>query len=224
VIIASTLIGSISLLLFSFFLFGVSFTIAEFGNGTAEILAWDALLCLVFFVQHSTMIRKTFRYRLTAFVPQHYHGALYTIASGVCLIVLVLLWQNSRQTLVSLQGETRWLANGVFLASLIGMIWSMRALRSFDMFGIQPIMAHRGASHVRITPLTIRGPYRWVRHPAYFFILVMIWFRPDVTWDRLLFNALFTGWITLGTLLEERDLVADFREVYVDYHRSGPCR
>lgn len=221
-LMVTTMIGSFSLLLFGFFLFGHSFTIIEFGYSRIGFHVWDALLCLLFFVQHSTMIRKGFRNRLTAVVPHHYQGALFTAASSAALIILVLFWQSSNQTLISLRGESRWVAHGIFFASLIGMVWGMRALRSFDMFGVQPILSHIRASHVVTTPLTIRGPYRWVRHPLYFFILVMIWSCPDVTIDRLLFNILFTAWIVLGTLLEERDLVAEFGETYLNYQSKVP--
>jgi protein-S-isoprenylcysteine O-methyltransferase Ste14 len=61
-----------------------------------------------------------------------------------------------------------------------------------------------------------------VRHPLYFSILLMIWCRPDLSVDRLLFNALFTAWIVVGTLLEERDLVTEFGEDYLDYQRNVP--
>lgn len=222
VLVVTSMVGSFSLLLFGLFLFGDSFTAVELGYSRIGVLAWDSLLCLMFFVQHSTMIRKAFRHQLTVIVPRHFHGALYTNASGAVLILLVLFWQNSEQVLISLQGISRWVAHGVFFASLLGMMWAMRALRSFDMFGIQPILARTRASHVRAMPLTIRGPYRWVRHPLYFFMLVLIWCCPDVTVDRLLLNVLFTVWIGFGTFLEERDLVAEFHETYHNYQRKVP--
>lgn len=216
------MIGAFSLLLFGLFLFGYSFSVVEMGFSRTGALAWNSLLCLLFFVQHSTMIRKPFRHRLTDIVPPHFQGALYTVASGAVLIGLVSFWQNSEQVLVSLQSVSRWVAHGIFFASLIGMMWSMRALHSFDVFGNQQILAHILASHARDMPLTIRGPYRWVRHPLYFFTLVLIWCCPDVTVDRLLFNVLFTAWIVFGTFLEERDLVSEFHETYHNYQRQVP--
>lgn len=222
ILFVTSVVGSSSLLLFGFFLFGTSFTIIEPGYGSIGVLAWDSLLCLLFFVQHSVMIRKAFRQRLATIVPLHLQGALYTVASGAVLIILVLFWQSSQQTLISLEGLSRWVAQGIFFASLMGMIWAMRALRSFDTFGIRPILEHNLASHVRSISLVIRGPYRWVRHPLYFFALVMIWCCPDVTVDRLLFNVLFTVWIVLGTFLEERDLVAEFGDTYLNYQRKVP--
>ena len=222
VLVVASIVGSFSLLLFGLFLFGGSFTVVELVYSGTGILAWDSLLCFMFFVQHSAMIRKSCRRRLTAIVPHHFQGTLYTFASGVTLLTLVLFWQSSGQTLISLQGTTRWMAHCVFFASLAGMVWGMRALRAFDMFGAQPILANIRDSHLPAMPLAIRGPYRWVRHPLYFFTLVLIWCSPDVTADRLLFDVLFTAWIVLGTLLEERDLAAEFGETYSNYQRKVP--
>ena len=96
VLVTASLLGSLSLLLFGMFLFGYSFTVTEIGSGRAGVLTWDAFLCLLFFFQHSAMIRKGFRRRLGVIVPAHFHGALYTAASGVVLIVLVLDRKSTR--------------------------------------------------------------------------------------------------------------------------------
>lgn len=222
VLVVAIMVGGSSLLLFGFFLFGFSFTVLELGYNRIGVHAWDATLCLLFFVQHSTMIRKGFRQRLGIIVPHRYQGALFTVASGTALFVLVLFWQNYNHLLWSLQGQIRWLTHSIFFAALIGIIWSMLALRSFDMFGIQPILTYVRGSRVRTMTFTVRGPYKWVRHPSYFFILVLIWCCPTVTTDRFVFNLLFTAWIVLGTFLEERDLVAEFGEPYLNYQDKVP--
>ena len=222
VLVIANVLGGASLGLFGLFLFGVSFTQVDLWRGEAGILAWDLLLCLLFFVQHSGMIRKAYRRRLAAWVAEYYHGVLYTLASAVVLFVLVLFWQSSATTLISLQGIARWLMQGAFFASLLGMFWSMLALRGFDIFGNQAMLAHISGTPAASTPFAVRGPYHWVRHPLYFFTLVMIWSSPDLTLDRLLFNVLFTGWIVVGTRLEERDLVAEFGEHYRAYQRHVP--
>lgn len=222
VLVIANALGGASLVLFGLFLFGVSLTRVDLWHGEVEVLAWDALLCLLFFAQHSGMVRKTFRHRLAAWVPEYYHGTLYTVASAVVLIVLVLLWQGSTTTLISLQGVARWVLQGAFFASMLGMLWGMLALRGFDTFGNRAVLAHISGSRTASTLFVVRGPYQWVRHPLYFFTLVMIWSIPDMTLDRLLFNVLFTGWIVVGTRLEERDLVAEFGDQYSAYQRRVP--
>ena len=103
-----------------------------------------------------------------------------------------------------------------------GIDWAALALRGFDVFGNRAVVAHISGSRAASTPFAVRGPYQWVRHPLYFFTLVLIWSIPDMTLDRLLFNVLFTGWIVVGTRLEERDLVAEFGEQYRAYQRRVP--
>jgi protein-S-isoprenylcysteine O-methyltransferase Ste14 len=111
----------------------------------------------------------------------------------------------------------------VFLLSFVGFNWGIRALGSFDMFGTGQIVRHlRSEEPPQPMPFTIRGPYRWVRHPLYLFCLLMIWSCPNLTVDRLLYNVMWTGWVILGTLLEERDLIACFGEAYHKYQKKVP--
>ena len=56
----------------------------------------------------------------------------------------------------------------------------------------------------------------------YFFVLLMIWSYPDLTLDRALFNVLWTLWIIIGSVFEERDLVAEFGDRYREYQRNVP--
>ena len=71
-------------------------------------------------------------------------------------------------------------------------------------------------------PLIVRGPYRWVRHPLYLVSLIIIWFGPIFTADRLLHNLLWSLWIVIGATLEEKDLVDCFGDAYRDYQQTVP--
>ena len=79
-----------------------------------------------------------------------------------------------------------------------------------------------GATWQSTPVLVVQGAYRWVRHPLYFVALLMIWSYPVLTVDRLLFNMLWTAWIVVGAVLEERDLTADFGNDYRKYQRNVP--
>lgn len=147
---------------------------------------------------------------------------MYTIASSLVLTVVVLLWQPTGLLLVELQGHGRTLARIVFFLGLAGFAWSTLTLKHFDAFGISDLRAHLKGTTRKPQPFSIRGPYRWVRHPFYLFTLLLIWSCPELTADRLLFNVIWTAWIYIGARLEERDLVADFQEPYRRYQRSVP--
>ena len=216
------LLGGGAMLLFVWFLFAGALYWVDLGLGEIATLVVDAGLCMAFFVQHSGMIRRSFRRRLSPLLPEPYHGALFATASAVALIVLIVLWQGSGHTLASFQGLARWLLRAVSVLALAGLVWGIRALRTFDPYGIQAVRHHLRGTQPRPEPIAARGPYRWVRHPLYLFVLLMIWSYPDLTPDRLLFNLLFTVWMIAGTILEERDLVAEYGDTYRTYQRNVP--
>jgi protein-S-isoprenylcysteine O-methyltransferase Ste14 len=221
ILVLSALLGSVSLLGFGLVLALGPFENVPLRLTTPAALAWDAGLCLVFFVQHSGMIRRPFRERLGRSLSPHLLPAVYSIASGGALLLLIVLWQRT-PLLHSVEGALRWALRGAFVLGGVGFLWAVHALRSFDTFGLEPIWAHRRGAEPRTLPLAIRGPYRWVRHPLYSLFLVFLWTCPDVTADRVLFNALFAAWLVLGSILEERDLVRSFGEPYRAYQRRVP--
>lgn len=215
-------VGVGSLLLFLAFLFTGSLQFFDLGLTPAAGLAWDALLSAAFFFQHSVMVRREFRKRLARRVPAPFHGLVYTLASGTVLALCMVLWQRVGEPLVELDGAAGWVVRVPFFLAFAGFVWGIRALGSFDGLGIEPAAAAARGEPPHEPPLAIEGPYRWVRHPLYFLSLVLFWSCPVVTPDRLLFNSLWTAWVVLATVLEERDLVAKYGDAYVHYQREVP--
>jgi protein-S-isoprenylcysteine O-methyltransferase Ste14 len=215
-------IGGFSMLAFGVFLYVGSFQLVSLGFEGAGPVVWDVLLCLAFFVQHSGMIRRSFRRRFGRIIQPPYQGVVYSIASGGALLLVVGLWQESPQNVYSVQGVFRWLFRGAFFLSFVGFAWSVVSLGSFDVLGIRPALAQIRGVDVRPARLSIRGPYRWVRHPLYFLVLILMWSCPKVSVDRLLFNVLWTLWTVLATRLEERDLLAEYGEAYHAYQGAVP--
>lgn len=221
-ILAAQVIGGGSLLAFAVFLYRGPVELVDLVRTDAGAIVVDTLLSLAFFAIHSGMIRRSARDRLAALVPRHAHGAVYSIASGLVLFGVILLWQPTELFVLEVDGPFRLLLRACFVAAVLSFGWGIRALGSFDGFGVRPIRAHLRGEPIRELPLSIRGPYRWVRHPLYTMVLVMIWTNPDLTGDRLLFNLTWTLWIVVGSMLEERDLVEDFGDDYIRYREIVP--
>lgn len=214
--------GWASLLAFLALLIIGPLKVVDLGLDRWGLLWLDAGLSFLFFIQHSSMIRTSFRTHVSRLIPEEYIGALYTVASGIALLAVAVFWQESDVTIGSARGIVRWLLRAVPLACLAGFVWGVRSLRFFDPFGTRPITNRLHGKTPRPVPLVAAGPYRWVRHPLYLFIILMIWSYPDLTADRFLFNVLWTAWIVIATLLEERDLVAEFGDRYRQYQQTVP--
>lgn len=214
--------SGVSMIVFTVFLYTGSLSLVKLGMEDARILWFDSALCMFFFIQHSIMIRKTFREWLENFIPLHYHGILYAIFSGTGLSMLVIFWQETSRTVIVLDDVFRLLLRMTFFIAITGLIWSAHSLRSFDIVGKGRLLAQMHNRQLPVMPFAIRGPYRYVRHPLYFFMLLIIWSCPDIALDRLLFNSLWSIWVVVGTVLEERDLVVSFGVNYRNYQTKVP--
>jgi len=221
-IVLAVSLGGASMAAFTVFLFAGPFGVIELDLDLLGDVATNTGLSLLFFVQHSGMVRQSFRRWLARFVSEHYVGATYSIVSSIVLLALVLVWQESEQVIANATGVWWWTTRTLFVLAVGGVIWGALALNGFDSLGLKPIQNRLRPSAPRSSELAVRGPYRWVRHPLYFFVLLMIWSYPDLTLDRALFNVLWTLWIIIGSVFEERDLVAEFGDRYREYQRNVP--
>lgn len=222
IIFLSIALGGGSLILFGAFLICGPYNILRFNTSEAQVLIWDCFLSILFFIQHSGMIRTSFRAWLSASIPRYCHPAAYSIVSGMVLTAVALLWQPSQTILFQLHGSVQLLPRAFSLLAISGFIWGARALRTFDPFGRIPIKLHLSGKQLRPQGFILCGPYLWVRHPLYFFTVVLIWSVPELRFDRLLFNVLWTSWIFLGSYLEEKNLVAELGEAYRSYQKTVP--
>jgi len=218
----TALVGIVSLIIFVRFLSATQLGVFELGMSPVAALVWDTLLCLVFFVQHSGMVRRSFRRWSERWMPGCLHGVLYTFTSAAALVLLCVLWQPLDATPPIPDAPIRAVLRGFSLLAVLGFLWAIVSLGGFDAFGTGDFLARVRRREPPQPRLAVRGPYRWVRHPFYSMAIVLLWASPAVSKDRLLLNALFTVWIVLGARWEERDLVSAYGDAYRLHQREVP--
>ncbi len=216
------MLGAGSLALFGAFLWTGNVSTIDLRLTTGLLMLWDAFLCLLFFAQHSILVRRSVRAALKRTVPEYLQGVAYTMTSAVALLGVILLWQHSAMNVYALHGAARWPFRVILLLAFAGVVWGIQSLERFDAFGIDMYLAHVRGRQLPPVSMTVDGPYGMVRHPFYAFGIVAVWATPVLSVDRLLFNCLFTGWIYLGARLEERDLLGEFGEHYAFYRKAVP--
>lgn len=219
---SALLFGGGSMAGFFVFLISGSFQIFDFRFDEPGILIFDVGLSLFFFIQHSGMMRKSFQSKAEKLFSPEYYNAVYAIASGVILVLMLVLWQQSDVLIYSANGPIRWVIRVLFFTVSLGFMWGAGALGGFDPFGVKNIKNHLRGKSAPVNPFIVKGPYRLVRHPLYSCCIAMIWLCPHLTIDRLVFNIIWTVWIVVGAMLEERDLVDVFGDDYRTYQQKVP--
>ena len=185
----------------------------------AEAVCFDVLLLSLFALQHSAMARPAFKRWWVRIVPQSVERSTYLLATSIVLAVLIWQWRP-------IPAPIAWrIENAVavrFLWTMFCLGWAVTLVSTFlinhfELFGLQQVFA-------RLTGRTIPAPefrtplfYRYVRHPLYLGILLSLWSVPAMTAGHLLLSTGLSGYIVLGSWLEERDLVAAFGERYHRY-------
>jgi methanethiol S-methyltransferase len=218
----TVLTGVGSFVVFGRFLGGMGLGIFHVGFSPLAAALFDAALCLIFFIQHSGMVRRSFRKWSEQWIPSWLSRALYTFVSAFALALLCVLWQVVDAAPLKLDGPLNLFLRTLSLLALLSFVWAFISIEGFDAFGTGDVLARFRHRIWPPVPLAVNGPYRWVRHPFYFLVVVMLWASPVISSDRLLLNALFTIWIVLGARWEERDLIVQYGDAYRRYQAEVP--
>jgi protein-S-isoprenylcysteine O-methyltransferase Ste14 len=120
-----------------------------------------------------------------------------------------MLWQWA--------GPWRWVSYGLMLAAAAGFVITARWYDIDTFLGLRQIREHDrapdGHEGFRISPI-----HRYVRHPWYFFGLVLVW-SGDKNPSLLISALAITIYLIVGSRLEERKLVALHGDAYRRYRQ-----
>lgn len=113
------------------------------------------------------------------------------------------------------------------LLALIGIIWSLKYFCVKEFLGLSQISRWYNKSYDaeeldEHMTLIAEGPYKFVRHPLYFFSIIFIAARPAMSLSDLTFIVGIIAYFYVGSFYEEIKLVDKFGEQYLQYQKSVP--
>lgn len=185
----------------------------------------DVVLLALFGVQHSGMARPAFKAFITRWVPEALERTTYVVLACVAVWVLCLGWQPLPPRIWSVDGTAGAILDTGFWFGFVLVYAATLLLNHFHLLGISQAYRCYVAQVPDVTPdrLQVHGLYRLVRHPLMSGLLLSFWCASTFTAGHLLWAALMTTYILLGTFLEERDLVARFGAAYRTYAAQVPA-
>lgn len=183
----------------------------NFSQLTGLALGWIAYGLL-----HSTLAALPLKAWAARRWPRfaHYRLAYNLVAT---ITVLPLVWATyaiDGGWLWRWTGATAWLANGLALLAIAGVVAASRAYDMADFLGLH------GTSG-QAESLVISGFHRHVRHPWYCFSLLLIWTR-DMNPALLVSATAISLYFVIGSKLEERKLITLYGDAYRRYMARVP--
>ncbi len=190
-------------------------------SSLSSALIIDIGLILAFGLQHSLMVRPTFKYYLERYTPKGSSRTNYTLISSFFLALIIYKWQTVEGVVWSFDiGSFGW-----WLMTLIYLVaWVIAVVATFqiDHFGLlglhQAWREWRGIPEPKST-FQERGFYRFVRHPIQAGTIIGLWATPIMSIGHLIFSLSFSVYILIGLYFEERDLLQTLGQPYANYRK-----
>ena len=110
--------------------------------------------------------------------------------------------------------------------SLAGVMWTFKYICFKEFLGVDQIKRFFEKRYTTELDeeftLRIEGPYRYSRHPVYFFSITFLLFRPVMDLFYLTFFFCTVIYFYIGSYYEEKKLVRQFGEIYENYNKEVP--
>jgi protein-S-isoprenylcysteine O-methyltransferase Ste14 len=190
--------------------------------------AWCDIVLLSFcwigyFVLHSLLASLAVKRRVAAGWPNlmpYYRLTFNVLALLLLLPIIWLSYHDPESMLWRWQGVAAWLANGLALAAIFGFWLSLKSYDMQDFLGLRQLQLHvrkvEDQERFHLSPF-----HRFVRHPWYFFGLILVWTR-DMSVTKLLSSVLITLYFIVGSWLEEKKLLVYHGDTYRRYMQRVP--
>ena len=182
----------------------------------------NAGLLGIFAVQHTIMARPGFKRWWTRLIPPSIERSTFVLVTSVIFILTFWLWRPLPEVLWHVEHPMlRGVLYGISFLGFGIVLYSSFLIDHFDLFGLRQVILYARGTPYTPPRFVERSLYRLVRHPLMVGFLICFWSAPTMTQGHLLFALLTTGYILVGTHIEERDLVAAHPEAYAAYRRRA---
>jgi protein-S-isoprenylcysteine O-methyltransferase Ste14 len=197
------------------------------------ILAADVAITIVlisiFCISHSILasnkVKKVFQNRFGHLIAFYRFG--YNILSVITFIIIYKMLPDIDVIIYDLPAPFDLIILSLQLSSLLGFVWSAKYFSAGEFAGWSQLKRSKNGNYNlddldEKSELKIEGPYKYSRHPIYFFSIMFLLMRPAMGLTYFIIVIIFVVYFYIGSVFEEKRLVEKFGDDYVNYQKSVP--
>jgi len=155
-----------------------------------------------------------------------FYRILYNIFTVISLYIIYLVSPTPHLVIYDLQYPYDLIILIPQFLSLVAIIWVFKYICFKEFLGLDQIIRFIEKRYTTELDeeytLRIEGPYRYSRHPIYFFSITFLLFRSTMDLFYLTFFICMVAYFYIGSYYEEKKLVRQFGEVYNSYKKEVP--
>jgi len=182
------------------------------------VIVINTFALLLFGLQHSVMARSSFKRWLTRFIDPSIERSTYVLATAVAIGGMGYLWIPFGSVIWQVESEIGvYVIRGIAAFGWLFLFLATCMINHFELFGLRQTFDLLQGKSTPTTTFKISGFYKIVRHPIQTGVLIGVWAVPISTSSHLVFAAGISAYIFIGLYFEEKDLIKEFGDTYLDY-------
>jgi len=156
-----------------------------------------------------------------------FYRLLYNIFSFIGLYIIWDLSPHPSLQIYKLPNPYNYLVLIPQFIAIAGIIWCFKYISFKDFLGLNQIDRYLKNEYTNDEldenyTLRIEGPYKYSRHPIYFFSIMFLLFRPEMNLFYLTVFTSFTAYFYIGSYYEEKKMIRLFGDEYRNYQKKIP--
>lgn len=187
------------------------------------------LLFSIFAISHSFLAYFDVKKKITERVGEKiaFYRLFYNISSIIIFIAIYALSPKPNLLIYDLPFPYDIIIFGIQVLGIIGFFWASSFIDLKEFLGLTQIKRYYEGKY-KLDELDehqtfiIAGPFKFVRHPIYFFSIIILGFRPTMDLFYLTFFICAVIYFYIGSIYEEKNLVKRFGTDYLVYKTKVP--